>query len=444
MKLLKRPEVIDPGIDKAVEKLTPEQIETTIMKAIKGSGARLEAYMNACVHCTLCSEACHYYLSHDRDPTYSPTAKARHTAWEMVKRKGKVSPEFIKQAARIAFTECNGCRRCSLYCPFGNEIAFLVAGFTRGILHNLGVVPQYLQDTVNSHATTMNQMWVGPDEWIDTLMWQEDDARDEVLGARIPLDVEGADIMYSVIAPEPKILAQLLAAMAQIMKVAGLSWTMPATDGWDNSNMAMFTGDMDTNGRFERLHWDTALRLKSKKIVMGECGHAWRGAVFDGARYCSWKKPPIPMVHAVEFYYDLLESGKIQISKKWDKPTTFQEPCNVVRNGGMGDKLREVMRAICSDFRDVSKDTRYEYNYCCAAGGGAVNCGPPWTPARISGNRVKAEQLAATEADFVVTPCHNCHSGIEDIIKGHNLGMHIRFIAEILVEVMDIPEHLKV
>jgi Fe-S oxidoreductase len=58
-------------------------------------------------------------------------------------------------------------------------------------------------------------------------------------------------------------------------------------------------------------------------------------------------------------------------------------------------------------------------------------------------NRVKAEQLAATEADIVITPCHNCHSGIEDIVGHYDLGMHTKFISEILMETMEIPEELK-
>jgi len=441
MEMLQRPAVKDPGIDDNVAKLTDERIEQTVNKVLALHKTRIEVYANTCMRCGLCSKACHYCLSHDEDPTWSPVGKVKNTVWEMLKRKGKVSPEFIKQAARIAYTECNGCRRCSMYCPFGVDIAFLVAVVTRRITHLLDVVPQYLQDTVNSHAATSNQMWVQQDEWIDTLMWQEDDARDEVKGAAIPLDVEGADIMYSVIAPEPKILAQLLANIAQIMKVAGLSWTMPATDGWDNSNMGMFSGDYDTSGRLERLHWDTALRLKVKKVVMGECGHAFRGAVYDGPRYCGWKYSPLPMQHAVDFYHELISSGRIKIKKKFDKPITIQEPCNIVRGAGLGDKLREIMYWTCSDFRDVKP--RYEHNFCCAAGGGAVNCGPPWTKTRIDGNRVKGDQLRATGADYVVTPCHNCRSGIEDIIKGFDLNMHAKFFSEILVDAMEIPEDLE-
>jgi Fe-S oxidoreductase len=284
----------------------------------------------------------------------------------------------------------------------------------------------------------MNQMWVQQDDWIDALIWQEEDAADEVAGARIPLDKEGAEVMYSVIGPEPKILAQLLGYMAQVMKVADVDWTMPSTDGWDNSNMAMYSGDFEIMARVERLHWDRALQLKVKKIVMGECGHAYRGAVYDGPKWLGWKEPPIPMVHAVEFYYDLIKSGRIKITKKIEEPVTVQDPCNIVRGRGLHEKLRYVVNALCEDFRDMSP--RYEHNYCCAAGGGVINCGPPWKLSRMKSIKVKADQMAATGAHRIITPCHNCHSGIEDVIGHYKLDMHVSFIIELLVEAMEKPE----
>jgi len=434
--------VEDPGLDEQIKKLTPEKIERVINKVLtEETAARLQVYMQTCVHCGLCAEACHYYLSHDKDPRFSPVGKVKQTLWEILRRKGKVEPEFIKKCARIAFTECNVCRRCSMYCPFGIDMAYLLLTVRR-ICSLLGVVPQYLQDTVNSHAVTSNQMWVKQDEWIDTLQWQEEDTQDEIKNARIPLDKEGAEIMYSVIGPEPKFLAQLLGNMAYIMNVAGIDWTMPSTDGWDNSNMAMYSGDFETMARIERTHYEAAFKLKVKKIVMGECGHAFRGAMYDGPKQLSWKEPPVPLIHAIEFYYDLIREGKVKIVKKIKEPVTVQDPCNVVRGRGLGEMLRYIMRAVCEDFRDVSP--RFEHNYCCCAGGGVINCGPPWKSARMEGNRVKAEQLAATGAKIVVTPCHNCHSGIEDIVNYYKLGMHIKFFSEILVNVMEVPEELRV
>jgi Fe-S oxidoreductase len=430
--------VVDPGLDDSITKLTPERIEQVIRHVLDNeSAARLRVYLETCVRCGLCSEACHTYLSRNRDPDFAPVAKVKDTLWEMVRRNGRVDGALLKKAARIAFTECGACRRCSMYCPFGIDIAYLIMTVRR-ICSLLGVVPQYLQDTTNSHAVTMNQMWVQQDEWIDTLMWQEEEARDELEGVRIPLDKEGAEIMYSVIAPEPKILAQLLGNMAVIMKAADVDWTMPSLDGWDNSNMAMYSGDFEVMGRVERMHWERAAALKVKRVVMGECGHAYRGAVYDGPKWLGWKEPPIPMVHAVEFYYELISSGRLKIKEKFAKPVTVQDPCNIIRGRGLHEKLRYVVNALCEDFRDM--EPRYEHNYCCAAGGGIINCGPPWKLSRMKSIKVKADQLAATGADICITPCHNCHSGIEDIIGHYKLGMHVIFINEILVKAIERPE----
>jgi Fe-S oxidoreductase len=224
------------------------------------------------------------------------------------------------------------------------------------------------------------------------------------------------------------------------MDVAGVNWTMPATPGWDNSDMAMFTGDNEIMGRIKRAHFETAARLRVKKIVMGECGHAFRSVYDVGNRWLGWRMPPIPIVHAIEFYYDLISSGKISIAKKFEQPVTLHDPCNVVRGGGLAEKARYVVNAICEEL--VEMHPNREYNYCCCAGGGVINCGPPYKTTRIKGNRIKAEQLFAAKsrgAEILIAPCHNCHSGLEDINHHYGLDLKIKFIGDILYEVMEKP-----
>ncbi len=432
--------IVDEGLEIGAQNLTQDRIEKVIKQVLKGeSGARLKAYVETCIHCGLCSEACHYYLSHDKDPRFSPVGKVKQTLWEMIKNKGKVDPEFIKRASEIASTECNACKRCAMYCPFGIDIAYMMLTVRR-ICHLLGVTPLYIQDTAHSHAATLNQMWVKDDEWIDTLQWQEEEAQAEIPTLRIPLEKEGADIMYSVIGPEPKFQAQLLYQAAVIMDVAGVNWTMPATPGWDNSDMAMYTGDNEVMGRVKRAHFETAARLKVKRIVMGECGHAFRSVYDVGNRWLGWRMPPIPIVHAIDFYDELLKAGKIKIAKKFSEPVTLHDPCNVIRGGGLAEKSRDVINAICETLIEMHPNR--EHNYCCGAGGGVINCGPPHKMTRMDGNRIKAEQLFAAKsrgAKVLIAPCHNCHSGLEDINHHYGLGYEIKFISDILYEVMEKP-----
>ena len=205
--------------------------------------------------------------------------------------------------------------------------------------------------------------------------------------------------------------------------------------------MAMFTGDTEVMGRLKRAHFDTAARLKVKRIVMGECGHAFRSVYDMGNRWLGWKMPPIPIVHAIEFYAELLRAGKIKVAKKFSQPVTLHDPCNVVRGGGLHEDARYVAREICETF--VEMHPNREHNYCCCAGGGVINCGPPYKMTRVEGNRVKAEQLfdaKAKGAEVLITPCHNCHSGLHDIVHHYEIGLEIKFFGDIIYEVMEKPE----
>lgn len=430
--------IADVGLDEGVARLTPEKIEAVINEVInKETGARLRAYVSTCVHCGLCSEACHYYLSRDNNPRFSPAGKVKQTIWEMLDRKGKVSPEFIRTAAEIAYTECNLCKRCAMYCPFGIDVAYMML-IVRRICHKLGVTPQYIQDTAHSHSATMNQMWVKEDEWVDTLFWQEDEARGELENLRIPMDKEGADILYSVIGPEPKFRAQLIYQAAVIMEAAGVNWTMQSFPGWDNSDMAMYTGDSELMARLKKVHFESAARLKVKRIVMGECGHAFRSIYDMGNRALGWRMHPIRVMHALEFYYELFREGKIKVKKKFERPVTLHDPCNVIRGRGLHEMARYVVNQVCETL--IEMEPNREHNYCCCAGGGVINCGPPFRDKRVVSNRIKAEQLEATKkkgVDVVIAPCHNCHGGLEDIIHGYHLEQELKFLGDIIYEVME-------
>jgi len=109
------------------------------------------------------------------------------------------------------------------------------------------------------------------------------------------------------------------------------------------------------------------------------------------------------------------------------------------RSRRLHEKARYVINEICDTL--VEMHPNREHNYCCCAGGGVINCGPTYKMTRIKGNKIKAEQLADTKVKTLIAPCHNCHSGLEDIVKYYDLGMEVKFIGDILFEVMDKPDH---
>jgi Fe-S oxidoreductase len=277
-------------------------------------------------------------------------------------------------------------------------------------------------------------MWVKDDEWIDSLFWQEDEARDEFPELRVPMDKVGADVLYSVIAPEPKFRTQLIYQAAAILHEAGVDFSMPSAPGWDNSDMAMFTGDLEMMGRLKRRHFEAAMDLKVKRIVMGECGHAFRSIYDVGNRWLGWSHMPVEVVHSVEFFHELLTQGKIKVGSKIDKKVTLHDPCNIIRGRGLYEQARDIARAFCTDL--VEMEPNRVHNICCAAGGGVINCGPPYKNQRVQGNSIKAEQIRATGAEIVIAPCHNCHGGLEDINHGFDLGVELMFFGDIIYEHM--------
>ncbi len=154
---------------------------------------------------------------------------------------------------------------------------------------------------------------------------------------------------------------------------------------------------------------------------------------------------PIETLHPVEFYYELLSTGKIKIdkNKRIKGPITIQDPCNLVRLRGAGEKIRYLVREACEG-PIIEMQPNREHNFCCNAGGGGAAYGPPWKRNRCEGARVKAEQIRATGCHNICAPCHNCYTSINDILKFYNLEGHAMFMDEIIAATIEVPEHLKV
>lgn len=259
----------DPGLDETIKKLTPEKIEKAYNAVFGKLSSRIKGIIETCIHCGLCAEACQWYLSNDKDPTYAPVAKMRMTAWELINRQGKVDAEFVKQCARIVFTECNICHRCSMYCPFGLDITFII-GMVRRFCFLLGVVPQRMMEMNQAFMATLNQVWMSQNDYIDALLWREEEGAPDFKNLRIPIEKEGAEIIWYPLAAEPKSGFYHIDRFAKIMQVAGVDWTMCIKEGWDSSNMPMFIRDMVTMQRIVKGLYENAARLRVKRMVLTE------------------------------------------------------------------------------------------------------------------------------------------------------------------------------
>jgi Fe-S oxidoreductase len=55
---------------------------------------------------------------------------------------------------------------------------------------------------------------------------------------------------------------------------------------------------------------------------------------------------------------------------------------------------------------------------------------------RLLSGKIKAEQIQATGAKVVITPCHNCVDQISQLNHTYKLGIKIKTIAEIVADAL--------
>ncbi len=406
-------------------------------------GARIRTWLSICSRCGLCAESCFVYLANDRNPKLSPAYKFHKTLGEMYRRKGKLTPEFLNKCYEISWLQCTMCKRCSIFCPFGIDIATMIT-ISRHVCHSQGYKPKSLSDFSENCRQSGNHMAMPVEELIDTCDWMEEETEDEYKGVKIPVDKPNVNYMYTINPREPVYYPQDISNAAILFAAAGESWTIP-TFGWDCTNLPMFCGDRDLAGQQVRNVYEKALELGAQKILITECGHAFRSLAFEGPYLAGYQggKPPVEVVHFVRLMYEYLRDGRIKIdpAKKIKAPITYQDPCNVSRNGGLWEEARNIIPYIAEDFRDMSPNR--DHNHCCGGGGGIMPMGPKYKPVRMATGRVKAEQIRATGAEIVITPCHNCFDQINDLSEEYDLGVTALALKEILVEAMMVPEHMK-
>jgi len=397
-----------------------------------------------CVHCGLCNDSCHYYLATGEACT-TPAAKVDevrklfqyHTDWL-----GKLAPwwvgdktletdEDLEHLRDVVFGECNMCRRCTFSCPFGVDTA-LVMRMARGLLTEQGLAPEGMVAVSKDQWETGNQMGVSKEEYLETLDWLQDELRDEVGDpeALIPVDREGANVIFLINPREVKYAPLSLIAAAKIFHVAGEDWTMPSV-GWDNTNFGLFSGDDKLGAHMGKLAYDAAIRLGVKKIVISECGHGYRATKWEAPNWAGMDVP-VPMESFLETMVDYVNEGRITLDSTANpKPVTYHDPCNLARSGGITEEPRFLLERSCLDFREMTPN-RHE-NFCCSSGGGAMSM-PEYARRRLQVASVKAEQIRATGARAVATACHNCVDGLSDLIKHYKINIPVRNVCEFVAD----------
>jgi Fe-S oxidoreductase/CheY-like chemotaxis protein len=428
-------------------KMMEEQLAKKLNRQVVGS-------LVGCVHCGMCDQSCHYVLAFPDDHKMTPSYKADQVRklfkanhdwtgsvfpWWVGADQVPLSDDDLETLKDIAFGTCTNCRRCTLSCPMGVDTATLNR-VMRGLLTHVGVMPEGVRVVSKDQWELGNQMGVLKEDYIDTIEWMSEELEED-LGhneAAIPLEKKGAKVMYCINPREVKYDPRTIKEAALIFHAAGEDWTMPE-EGWDNTNFGLFSGDDGLGGACAKREYEKARELGVDKIVISECGHGFRSTRFEGVNWAG-ETEPVPMETSVLTMLNYIKEGRIKVDKtKNPERMTFHDSCNNARSGGFFEEPRELLNLVSMEFQEMYPN-RAE-GFCCTGGGGAMSMSE-YTPRRLQSAKIKADQIRATGAKVVVTSCHNCVDGLNDLIKHYELDCEVKQLVNLVANalVLDEPE----
>lgn len=416
-----------------------------------------------CARCQTCSDACHIYESSGRQEIYRPSYRSevlRRLIRKYLTPGGKLRAkltgsdidltwETVIRLAELSY-RCNLCRRCAQTCPIGVDNGLIAREIRKLFSQEMGIAPKELHQ-----SGSVQQLRVGsttgmtPPALLDNIEFMEEEVGEKTgLSFKWPVDKEGADILLIHNAGEFLAWPENPEAFAIILEKAGISYTLSSEQiGYDGVNYGLWYDDVQY-ARVALKHAEIAKKLKVKKIVVGECGHAHKALSVIADRIFTGEYN-IPRESFLVLMEEIVSSGKLKLDpSRNDFPVTLHDPCNVVRLMGIVEPQRRILRQIAPRFREMTPHG--VDNYCCGGGSGfAIMQGlnfPEWRNSVAGRMKVKQilnafkDELDPSIPKYICAPCSNCKGQIREQIAYHGLGdkynIHYGGLVELIVNAM--------
>ena len=410
----------------------------------------LRVYLDSCIQCGACTDKCHYYQG-TKDPKNMPVG--RQNLMRSVYRRyftlpGKYFPKLVgakdltKEVLEDWYSyyhQCSQCRRCAVFCPIGIDTAEISMA-AREVMDSIGVGQKYCNEIISKVHKIGNNLGLPEPALADTLEGLEEDVlEDTEVDVKFPLDVKDSDVLL--VTPSADFFAEPhvdgLIGYAKVFHQAGISWTL-SSHASEAANFGMFIGSYDNMKKLAMRIREAALELNVKRIVFGECGHAWRVAYsflntlagpfdFLDPRY------PVPQ-HICEITNSLMDQNVLQFDKSAndDMTLTYHDSCNVARASNMGGIMggqftipRKIIKTVVNNFYDMDEETIREKTYCCGGGGGLLT--DDLMELRVKGALPRMEALKQLIDEKGVTHmaaiCAICKSQFSKVFQYYDLEL---------------------
>ena len=419
--------------------------------------------LNYCAKCLACSDECPVYQATGKQEIYRPNYRAevlrriiKKYAHHGGSRFHKLSEgdidlnwETIARLAELSY-RCTICRRCAQSCTRGVDNGLITHELRKIFSQEMGITAEALHEN-----GSVQQLEVGastglrPQAFMGIVEFMEEEI-EEKWGRKveIPVDKEGADILLIHNSGEYMSWLENPEAFSIIFEAAGLSYTLSSElAGYEATNYGVWYDDAQF-ARIALKQAEVAKKLKVKKIVMGECGHAHKALMVIADRLFT-EESYIPRESCFPVLEEIVFSGKLKLDpQKNNFPVTLHDPCNVTRLMGIVEPQRRILRHIAPQFREMTPHG--VENYCCGGGSGFAIMSPTnfasWR--EIVSGRMKVKQILEAFQDvispdipkYVCAPCSNCKGQIRELLNRYELpdkySINYSGLVELIVNAM--------
>jgi Fe-S oxidoreductase len=420
--------------DRQGERPDAERLAAAMTSFAKEFGRSAAAYLESCIHCGNCAEACHFYLE-TGDPKYTPIWKLEPFKQAYQREAGPfalfyralglkrpVTVAELEEWQELIYDSCTMCGRCTMICPMGIDIASLV-GLARHGMFAAGLVPHELWAVAERAEREGSPLGATAKVLKERLDWLADD-----YDVPMHIDEPAADVLVTFSSIEIMKYPQSLVATAKILNHAGESWTV-STSGYEATNFGMLSGNVEWQRRMSMKLIDAAIACKAKIMILPECGHAYTALRWQGANMLG-RPLPFKVLHISEFLGENVANGRIKV-KRLGRSVTFHDPCQVSRRGGATAAPRVVLEALGVELRETEDSG--DLNFCCGGGGGVVTIHRA-DELRHKAFAIKMRQIDATGAELAVTSCANCRQTFDDGQAHFNWGRKMGSLLELVAD----------
>jgi Fe-S oxidoreductase len=239
--------------------------------------------------------------------------------------------------------------------------------------------------------------------------------REQLLGiaerfnVTIPLDETGVDVMLCVPRTDIEHYPAAVAALARVMTHLRVSFTF-RSDGLVAENYGHYAGSREWQRDISLRLINQAIACGAKTLLIPECGHAYAVLRWEAADL--YGKPlPFKVLAVTEFLAAELHAGRLKLQATDLGSATFQDPCQMVRKGGVNEAPRLLMKAMGVELHEMQ--AHGAFSFCCGGGGGVVDIERA-APLRYRTVETKLREIDATGAKTLLTSCSDCRRTFDD------------------------------